>query len=83
MKLTAPILAAVAVLALSGCSAIAPVSLPNGEQGYTIICFRQIAACYNDAAKLCKGGPWHMIDNSRAMAADPQIIIACGKGDKA
>ena len=88
MKLATITLAA--ALALGGCtlpinarnvggSTVSDVALPNGEQGINIICFRSIAACYQTASKVCHGGPWRMIDNSRAGAMDPQIIIACGK----
>lgn len=88
MKLTTIALAA--VLALGGCtwpinarnvggSTVSDVPLPNGEQGNSIICFRQIAACYQTASKVCGGGPWRIVDNSRAEALDPQIIIACSK----
>jgi hypothetical protein len=88
MKLATIILAI--VLVLTGCtlpinarnvggSTVSDVPLPNGEQGINIICFRSIAACYQTASKVCRGGSWRIIDNSRAGAMDPQIIVACGE----
>lgn len=75
------ILILTAALALGGCSSVTTVPTPTGEAGIRVSC-NQMSDCYKRSAKEC-GPLWHIIDSSNAMKPVPQIIIVCGKGDKA
>lgn len=82
-----------AAIALAGCIAPKPVTLPDGSQGLAIDCSGTAsdwADCMNSAAKAC-GGPYKVlsqageshggavVSNVYIAAVDRTMLVQCGK----